>query len=276
MTSRAPRQHAAGNRAGRRRDVVLSLYVSGPTPRSLRAIVNVQALRSEPARPLHARRDRPLADAGIARRAHHRRADAGQELPSPERRFIGRPLGHREGPVRPRPGPEERLAAVPAGDGDNAEDIRGAPPRTRGTDASASGSRGHARGHPQRERRCIGRRQRPRSGTALHPQGSRPRLSHLPRVHQRRRRDADRRRARSLRQRGRRPSSVDRALEPCRRPSASPSTPGRTPALRCPVERARFAAVHGEVRVRGRAGGRPLYLSLRAIEDRGDRRRSSS
>ena len=36
------------------------------------------------------------------------------------------------------------------------------------------------------------------------------------------------------------------------------------------LERACSAAVHAEIRVRGKRGGRPLYLSLRPIEDRGD------
>ena len=37
------------------------------------------------------------------------------------------------------------------------------------------------------------------------------------------------------------------------------------------LERAREDAVHAEIRVRGQKGGRPLYLSLRPLEDRGDR-----
>ena len=46
--------------------------------------------------------------------------------------------------------------------------------------------------------------------------------------------------------------------------------PDERPRFDALLERARLAPAHAEVRVRGKRGGRPLYLSLRPLEDRGD------
>ena len=91
MTSRAPRQHAAAT--GPRDDarIVLSLYISGPTPRSARAIVNVRKLCEAN---LHGRYTLAVIDLSQtpALAAQHQIIAAPtlvRELPLPERRFIG-------------------------------------------------------------------------------------------------------------------------------------------------------------------------------------------
>ena len=136
-----------------------------------------------------------------------------------------------------------------------------------------AGGRGDPRGHPQRRRRRARGRHRPGRGAALHARGRRPRLPRLPRVHQRGRRHPRRRRPDPLRQRGRAPAPVRRGRgargrpplqgPACARTSVRASTPCSSALGSAPAQRR-------DPRARPRRGGRPLYLSLRPLEDRGD------
>lgn len=91
MTARPPRSGAAANPPEDGARVVLSLYISGPTPRSARAIVNVRKLCEAH---LHGRYALAVVDLSQtpALAAQHQIIAAPtlvRELPLPERRFIG-------------------------------------------------------------------------------------------------------------------------------------------------------------------------------------------
>ena len=91
MTARTPRSGAATNPPEDGARVVLSLYISGPTPRSARAIVNVRKLCEAH---LHGRYALAVVDLSQtpALAAQHQIIAAPtlvRELPLPERRFIG-------------------------------------------------------------------------------------------------------------------------------------------------------------------------------------------
>jgi circadian clock protein KaiB len=91
MTARSPRHHAAAAEPGEDARIVLSLYISGPTPRSARAIVNV---RKRCEANLHGRYSLAVIDLSQtpALAAQHQIIAAPtlvRELPLPERRFIG-------------------------------------------------------------------------------------------------------------------------------------------------------------------------------------------
>jgi circadian clock protein KaiB len=91
MTSRAHRDDAPETAPADDARVVLSLYISGPTPRSARAIVNVRKLCEAN---LHGRYKLAVIDLSQtpALAAQHQIIAAPtlvRELPLPERRFIG-------------------------------------------------------------------------------------------------------------------------------------------------------------------------------------------
>ena len=91
MTARTPPQHATAAEPGEHASIVLSLYVSGPTPRSARAIVNVRKLCEAN---LQGRYTLAVIDLSQtpALAAQHQIIAAPtlvRELPLPERRFIG-------------------------------------------------------------------------------------------------------------------------------------------------------------------------------------------
>jgi circadian clock protein KaiB len=91
MTARTPRPGASANPPRDDARIVLSLYISGPTPRSARAIVNVRKLCEAH---LHGRYALAVVDLSQtpALAAQHQIIAAPtlvRELPLPERRFIG-------------------------------------------------------------------------------------------------------------------------------------------------------------------------------------------
>jgi circadian clock protein KaiB len=91
MTARRERQRATAATPGDDPRVILSLYISGPTPRSAQAIVNVRKLCEEH---LHGRYALAVIDLSQtpALAAQHQIIAAPtlvRELPLPERRFIG-------------------------------------------------------------------------------------------------------------------------------------------------------------------------------------------
>jgi circadian clock protein KaiB len=91
MTTRTKRPAAAANEPEDGARVVLSLYISGPTPRSARAIVNVRKLCEAHLRGRYALAVVDLSQTPALAAQHQIIAAPTlvRELPLPERRFIG-------------------------------------------------------------------------------------------------------------------------------------------------------------------------------------------